>query len=71
MNDWSREAVMQRAVDQAVLEADRLLVSVALNSDELNYLTARVALRFVEKCLIAVQHELNKRNLGLKEGGGS
>jgi len=62
-----RRAELHRIVEKAVEAADRIILNGSNgNVEELNYLTAMVAKKLVEKALNPLFQEMLRRDLGLK-----
>ena len=60
---FERESRHQRAVNAAVAAADRIILDASDGSvEETNLLTGAVAKRFLEKVMIALNHQLAKKD---------
>jgi hypothetical protein len=61
-----REIRRQRIIDDAVMAADRIILEGSDGSvEETDFLTAKIAQRFVEKALMPFSREMLKKEVGL------
>jgi hypothetical protein len=61
-----REVRRQEIIDDAVMAADHIILKGSDGSlEETNFLTAKVAHRFMEKALMPYSHAILKKDIGL------
>jgi hypothetical protein len=63
-----KELRRNKIVEKAVTAADRIIIEESDGSiEEINYLTAMVAKKFIEKALLPFQQEILKKDIGEEE----